>query len=385
MAFNGLGLHLGNLSRLSDAKTRSISPENFTGEKGGGGRAVPGQDAEGEWTGGEGAKPARDLGTGWKVSPCVLIQPGQTFEVADIDGPGAIQQIWMTPTGPWRYSILRIYWDDQEQPSVECPVGDFFGMGWGRFAPLSSLAVCVNPGSAFNSYWEMPFRKRCRITMENIGPETMRLYYQVNYTLTEVPEDAAYFHAQFRRVNPLPARKVYTILDGVQGKGQYVGTYMAWGVNNNGWWGEGEIKFYLDGDKKPAQPVAEETQDADAAAYPTICGTGTEDYFCGSYNFENRQTRQYQEFSTAYAGLPQVIRPDGVYQSQTRFGLYRWHIPDPIRFEQDVAVTMQALGWRSDRRYLPLQDDIASVAYWYQTLPTAPFPPLPDRDTLEVI
>lgn len=356
--FNGLGMHLGNLARLSSARSRSISPENFTGEKGMGGMA----------TEGTGADKARDLGPGWKISPSVRIGPGETFTLADIREPGAIQHIWMTPTGPWRFSILRIYWDDCEVPSVECPVGDFFACGWGKFAQVSSLAVCVNPGSGFNCYWEMPFRKRCRMTMTNLGDEAMTLYYQIDYTLTEVPDDAAYFHAQFRRVNPLPYKQVYTILDGVKGRGHYVGTYMAWGVNNTGWWGEGEIKFYLDGDE-----------------YPTICGTGTEDYFCGSYNFENRETRQYQEFTTPYSGLPQVIRPDGLYQSQQRFGLYRWHIMDPIRFEQDLRVTIQALGWRSGGRYLPLQDDIASVAYWYQTLPPAPFPPLPDRDYLEII
>ncbi|MGH6957480.1 MAG: glycoside hydrolase family 172 protein, partial [Caulobacteraceae bacterium] len=173
-----------------------------------------------------------------------------------------------------------------------------------------------------------------------------------------------------------PYREVYRLLDGVKGQGQYVGTYMAWGVNNTGWWGEGEIKFFLDGDD----------------AFPTICGTGTEDYFCGAYNFDpgvvdRSRPSAYQEFTTPYAGLPQVIRPDGTYSSQQRFGLYRWHIADPIRFGSDLAVTVQALGWRTekDRRYLPLQDDIASVAYWYQTLPTAPFPPLPDKDYLEVV
>jgi hypothetical protein len=358
--FNGLGLNLGNLSLLSRAKSRSISPENSTGEKGRGGMA----------TEGTGAACARDLGQGWKISPSIHIQPGEDRVLADIEGPGAIQQIWMTPTGRWRFSILRVYWDDQEQPSVECPVGDFFASGWNRYAQVSSLAVCVNPGSAFNCYWEMPFRKRCRITMTNIADEAMTLYYQLNYTLTDVLEEAAYFHAQFRRTNPLPYKEVYTILDEVKGWGQYVGTYLAWQVNNSNWWGEGEIKFYLDGDRD----------------FPTICGTGTEDYFCGSYNFDvGKEQGGYREFTTPYAGLPQVLRPDGTYQSQTRFGMYRWHIMDPIRFEQDLRVTIQALGWRSGGRYLPLQDDIASVAYWYQTLPTAPFPALPDRDYLEVI
>jgi hypothetical protein len=354
--YNGLNLSLGKLSRLSRAKTRSISPENFNGAKGRGGMATEGM----------GAQCARDLGQGWKVSPCVSIPGGETFEVAKIEGPGAIQQIWMTPTGNWRHAILRFYWDDEETPSVESPIGDFFCMGWGKYAHVNSLPVCVNPGSAFNCYWEMPFRKRCRITLENIAEDAMVLYYQVNYTLTEVPDDAAYFHAQFRRTNPLPYKEVYTIVDDIRGHGQFVGTYMAWQVNNTGWWGEGEIKFYLDGDE-----------------WPTICGTGTEDYFCGSYNFD--RDGQYKEFTTAYAGLPQVIRPDGTYQSQQRFGLYRWHIMDPIRFEKDLRVTIQALGWRSGQRYLQNQDDIASVAFWYQAEPHAPFPALPDRDYLEVI
>ena len=354
--FNGLGLHLGNISRLSNARTRSISPENFTGEKGKGGMAIQGT----------GQDCARDLGQGWKVSPSIPIEPGETRQLANIDGAGAIQQIWMTPTGHWRFSILRVYWDDSELPSIECPVGDFFACGWNKYAQVSSLPVCVNPGSALNCYWEMPFRKKCRITMTNIGSETMKLYYQINYTLTDVLDDVAYFHAQFRRTNPLPYKDVYTIVDGVEGWGQYVGTYMAWGVNNTGWWGEGEVKFYMDGDTE----------------FPTICGTGTEDYFCGSYNFD---VDGYREFTTPYAGLPQVIRPDGVYQSQQRFGMYRWHIMDPIRFDQNLRITIQALGWRSGGRYLPLQDDISSVAYWYQTLPSAPFPELPDRDQLEVI
>ena len=299
----------------------------------------------------------------------MVIKAGQTFPLADIQGPGAIQHIWMTPTGRWRDSILRIYWDGQAEPSVLCPIGDFFACGWNEYAQISSLPVCVNPGSAFNCYWEMPFRGQCRMTMTNQSTEDMVLYYQIDYTLTEAPEDAAYFHAQFRRVNPLPYREVYTLIDQVRGQGQYVGTYMAWGVNNTGWWGEGEIKFYLDGDRD----------------FPTICGTGTEDYFCGSYDFEHPKTHQYQEFTTPYAGLAQVIRPDGVYRSQTRFGLYRWHIMDPIRFRSELKVTIQALGWRSGGRYLPLTDDIASVVYWYQTLPATPFPALPSRDQLEVI
>lgn len=362
-SFNGIGSGMGNLFRLSDAKTRSISPENFTGEKGKGGMA----DSKNEERNVANARhAARDLGQGWKVNPFIIINPEETFTLAEIEESGCIQHIWMTPTGNWRYSILRIYWDDEKEPSVECPVGDFFGMGWGEYAHLNSLAVCVNPGSAFNCYWQMPFRKKCKITMENLADTPMRLYYQIDYCLTEVPEDAGYFHAQFRRTNPVPYKDVYTIVDGIKGKGHYVGTYMAWQVNNNRWWGEGEIKFFMDGDKQ----------------FPTICGTGTEDYFCGSYNFD--RGGKYIEFSTPYAGLHQVIRPDGTYRANQRFGMYRWHITDPIRFEKDLKVTIQDLGWRADGRYLAQRSDISSVAFWYQQEPHKIFPKLLSKDELEV-
>jgi len=362
---NGIDNNLGNIFRLSNAKSRSISPENFKGEKGKGGMA----------TTGTGSNASRDLGQTWKVSPSVRIKAKTTFTVAEIDSAGSIQHIWMTPTGNWRYSILRFYWDDEETPSVEVPVGDFFGMGWGQYAHLNSLPVTVNPGSAFNCYWPMPFRKKCKITMENIDEKDMILYYQVDYVLTDVPADAAYFHAQFRRINPLPYKQDVVLVDDIKGKGQYVGTYLAWGVHNNGWWGEGEIKFFMDDDDK----------------FPTICGTGTEDYFCGSYDFDTRKKNEagvekteYTEFSTAYAGLHQVLRGDGHYSVMQRFGMYRWHITDPIRFEKNLKVTIQALGWRNDGRYLPLQDDIASTVFWYQTPGHTPFPKFPAKDMLEV-
>jgi hypothetical protein len=357
-AYDGLSNSMGNLYRLSKAKTLSISPENLTGAKGKGGMATEGSASQA----------ARDLGQGWKVNPFITIAAGQTFTLGSIEGAGEIQHIWMTPTGNWRLSILRLYWDGEKSPSVEVPVGDFFAMGWGKYSKISSLAVCVNPGSAFNSYWAMPFRRAAKITLENLDDKPMRIYYQIDYTQAPVPSDAAYFHAQFRRVNPLPYKDVYKILDGVRGKGQYVGTYLAWGVHNNGWWGEGEVKFFIDGDQQ----------------FPTINGTGTEDYFNGSYNFENKEAGKYEPFTSPYSGLVQVLEPDGLYQSQQRFGLYRWHIPDPVRFESDLSVTIQALGWQSGRRYLPLMDDISSVAFWYQTEPHTAFPALPDRDHLDV-
>jgi len=358
--FNGLNVGLGSLYRMSEAQTRSISPENFTGEKGKAGMA----------TEGTGQNAARELGQKWKISPSVRIKAKSTYTLAEIDGSGAIQQIWMTPAplDKTRFNILRFYWDGEEEPSVEVPLGDFFACGWGKYCQINSLPVCVNPGSAFNCYWTMPFRKKARITMENLDERDMVLYYQINYTLTRVPEDAACFHAQFRRVGKLPVKTDYTILDGVRGRGQYVGTYLAWEVRSPGWWGEGEIKFFMDGDKE----------------FPTICGTGTEDYFCGSYNFENQATRRYQTFSTPYTGLAQVLPPEVIYVPGQRFGLYRWHVVDPVRFTEDLKVTIQALGWQSGGRYLPLEDDIASVAYWYQAEPHAKFPPLPAKEELAV-
>jgi Protein of unknown function (DUF2961) len=272
----------------------------------------------------------------------------------------------------WRRLLLRCYWDGEAEPSVETPLGDFFCNGWAERCNVNSLPIAVNPAGGFNSYWEMPFRKSALITVENLSPDPVSsLYYQVTYALGPVDNDAAYFHALWRRSNPLPYGEVHTLLDGVTGRGHYVGTYVAWGVNNTGWWGEGEIKFYMDGDRD----------------WPTICGTGTEAYFGGAWNFEFPQG-QYGSFSTPFLGLPQVIKPDGLYRTQQRFGMYRWHIPDPIRFEQDLRVTIQALGWCSalngHKRYLPLRDDIASTALWYQSEPHAPFPVLGGLNELEV-
>ena len=362
--YNGLGLNLGTLSRVSNAESRSISAENFTGEKGKGGMA----------TSGTGQVAARELGLGWKVSPCITVPGSSTVTLADIAGSGAIQQIWCTVNPKyWRALILRIYWDGEETPSVEVPLGDFFCNGWCERVNVQSLPVAVNPAGGFNCYWEMPFRQHARITLENLVPDAVEgFFYQINYTLTEVEKDRAYFHAQFRRQNPLPYKEVYTILDGVQGQGHFVGVYMAWGVNNNLWWGEGEIKFFLDGDGE----------------FPTICGTGTEDYFGGAWGFEEHG--RYAAFSSPFSGMPQVICPDGgVNKLNSRYGLYRWHVMDPIRFKQDLRVTMQALGWRmpldGKARYLALQDDIASTAFWYQLDPHAAFPSLPDFEYLEVI
>lgn len=353
------GNHAGRVSALRSVSTRSISPENFDGSPGGGARA----------TTGTGADCARDLGPGWKISPSIDVPAGSTVELASIDEPGCITHIWITThTDHWRTLILRAYWDGSDEPAVEVPYGDFFCNGWGAFAQVNSQMVAANPHGGFNSYWPMPFRQGARITIENVSEVNARVYYQLTFETGGDYSQEAYFHAQWRRSNPLADKVPHTIVEGVTGQGHYVGTYLAWGSNSNGWWGEGEMKFYLDDDTD----------------YPTICGTGTEDYFGGAWNFDV-PGQGYTTFSTPYLGMPQVIRPDGLYASQQRFGLYRWHIADPIRFTTGLPrVDVQALGWRIGWRYLPLHDDIASTALFYLDRPVTARPTPPTAEAMEV-
>lgn len=345
--------------------SRSITAENPTGAKGAGGRALTGM----------GERPASQLGQGWKVSPCVELPAGTSLDIAAIDGPGILRHLWVTAhRSVWRALVVRMFWDDARTPAVEVPFGDFFCNGWGTFSQVSSEPIAANPNGGFNSYWPMPFRRSARISVENLSAEPVTLYYQVDYSLGEVPEDVLYFHCQWRRSRAVD-NGVHTILDGIEGRGRYAGTYLAWQSNSPGWWGEGEVKFYLDGDE-----------------WPTICGTGTEDYFGGAWNFDI-PGQGYTEFTTPYLGLNQVIRPDGLYASQQRFGLYRWHIQDDIAFDTDIRVTVQALGIAPAHgngakfRYRLLQDDIASTAVFYLNQPAAtpePRRPAPTLLDLEI-
>ena len=330
---------LHNLTLKKDIRTFSISAENLTGEKGKGGMAIDGSAAYN----------ARELGQGWKVNPYLVVKPGENKVLADVKGQGAIKHIWIVDSSPaGRLSMLRIYFDGAEKPSVYAPLYDFFlNAENSEYRQINSLPICYNPRRGMNSYFEMPYFKGFKMEIENLSSEEIMVYYQIDCEEKEIEKDSLYFHAQFRRINPLPYMEPYTILDNVKGNGLYVGTYMHWGVKSNGWWGEGEIKFYIDGDKE----------------FPSICGTGTEDYFGGAYNFD--VDGEYVEFSTPYTGLSKVGKTDKTYQSQRYFDMYRFHVTDPIYFKEDLRVTIQALGWRSDARYLPLQDDISSVAYWY--------------------
>jgi hypothetical protein len=364
---NSIDSLFGDISLLRKAQSRSISAENFDGKKGGGGMATEGT--------GKRCADEAGLGLGWKISPSISIEPGETRTIAEIAGPGRIQTMWFTGS-LGRDFILRIYWDGQATPSVQSPLSDFFGCGWHgglskvqpEFVPLNSAMIAVNPNHGLNSYWPMPFRDSCKITVENRSEKQTTLYYQVNYELVDIPEDAAYFHAQWRRTNPVPNDRDYVILDGVKGRGQYVGTMLHVGINGqNLWWGEGEVKFFMDDDE-----------------FPTICGTGTEDYFGGAYGWD--VDGKYTPYSGLYTGVHEIHEPGGGEDAQQRFAMYRWHILDPIRFERNLRVTIQDLGWRRNgRTYLPRSDDFSSVAYWYQTLPTNPFEELPGVFDMENI
>ena len=339
-AFN---MGLGTLPLLSNAQSRSISAENPRGERGGGAKETPGGPPH----------PAHRLGKGWKVRPSISVAPGETATLAEIDGPGVINHIWLTlDQAGYRDCVLRFYWDGQERPSVEVPVGDFFCNAHGLRYNINSLPVSCNPQGGFNCYWQMPFKKSARITIENQHwTEIRAFFYQIDYSLTEVPDNSAYFHAQWRRTLTTRERPEHTLLDGVSGSGHYVGTALGWTQTSDGWWGEGEIKFFIDGDGE----------------YPTICGTGTEDYFGGAWCFTDT-------FSGPYLGYPLWTRDEG---DVPKHGLYRWHVMDPVRFKEGLRVSIQALGWWGDRTFQPLTDELDSVAFWYQTLPTAPFPKLP--------
>lgn len=336
---------ISSLPLVGDSETRSISAENPTGEKGGGASAIP--DAH---------NPASQLGKGWKVRPAIDLPGHSKVVLASVAGPGVIEHIWMTvDPKAYRDCVLRFYWDDEPTPSVEVPLGDFFAEGHGVRYNVNSLMVAVNPSGGFNSYWPMPFRKHATITIENQAPETIPgFFYQITYALGSVPERAAYFHAQWRRDMTTREHPEHVILDGVEGRGQYVGTFLAWSQLSNGWWGEGEVKFYVDGDQEN----------------PTINTTGTEDYFGGAWGFGST-------FSSPFSGYPYSRNTPGEIPEHA---LYRWHVLDPIRFKHDLRVTIQALGWWPNGKFQPLTDDIASVAVWYQLEPHNRFPPLPGRE-----
>jgi D-arabinan exo alpha-(1,3)/(1,5)-arabinofuranosidase (non-reducing end) len=351
---------LSALPYQTGAITRQISAENPTGEKGRACTWAP--DPNDPYLPHSAA--ATDLGRGWKVHPFIKVKAGETVSLANITGPGCINEMFLTSDLPeWRALVLRFYWDDEITPSVEAPIGDFFAIGHDGYPHLvSSLSVTVGPYRGCNCYWQMPFRTSARVTLQNEGQKDANVVaYRILYKVQSVPENAAYFHAHWRRSLTRRELPEHTILDGVRGRGLYVGTYLAWTALSRGWWGEGEVKFYIDGDGE----------------FPTISDNGTEDYFGGAWGFYKHPQNDHveQEFSSPFLGLPLACVADP--KGPRRYSLYRWHILDSIGFQTDLRVTVQALGWWPNGKYQPLTDDIASVAYWYQNEPHAPFPAFP--------
>jgi hypothetical protein len=334
--------------------SRMVSPENPTGEKGKGAMQTP-DPANPDLPF---SKAASDLGRGWKVRPFIKVPAQSTVTIMDVSGPGTIKHIWMAASrdfhGVGRANILRFYWDDEATPSVEVPLSDFFAIGHETFAPVNSAMVVDIPRASMNCYWPMPFRKHARITLTNDSDKELGLLtFQIDYEVGPISQDAGYLHAQWRKATVDRANPVYTILDGVKGDGRYVGTFLSWTQLSSGWSGEGEVKFYIDGDKD----------------FPTIVGTGTEDYFGAAWGFP-------AIFSTPYVGnvLDHESKDN---HAGTQWSLYRWHVPDPINFHADLKVTIQDLGWWPNGKYQPLDDDFASTAFWFQKEPHAPFPKFP--------
>lgn len=339
---------------LSNSKTFAFSAENRTGTKGGGTRG-------GDCT---------------KLSPNIGICPGETATLVDTDGPGMIQHIWFAGYHGHNF-IIRIFWDNSETPSVEAPVSAFFGCAYdenyvdvdGKYPVLNSAMLLVAPSKGYNCYFKMPFKKHCKITIENRGSETHWLYYIVTGCYCELPDNVGYFHASYRQEHPVTPGKSYTVIDGIKGKGQFLGVTLAAGLNgSNGCWVEGEARMFIDGDK-----------------YPSIHYTGTEDYFCGSFAFGlDADNKKYQAYSGLYVGMYAVLgNSKELYNAQQRFMLYRFHVADPIYFEKDFKMTIDNLGMVIDGEFVKRYDDFTSVAYWYQDLPATQLKPLPsDKEML---
>lgn len=278
----------------------------------------------------------------------LTIEPGETAVLAEIEGPAAIHHIWVTIAAePFygRKTVLRMYWDGETSPSVEAPIGDFFSVGHGLNRNFSSIPInCSSNGRARNCYWYMPFRKDARVTVTNEGTRTVgAFYYYIDYReLPELAPDTPYFHAQYRQETPCLPGKNYLILE-ADGRGHYVGCNLSILQRAMGWWGEGDDMIYVDGED-----------------HPSLYGTGSEDYFCDAWGM--------REDESPFYGCP-LQEPD--FQTGAKATVYRFHIPDPIPFQKSIRVTIEH-GHANDR-----SDYFSSVAYWYQSEPHKPFPPLP--------
>jgi len=310
--------------------SRSISFENPTGAPG------------------EGGKAASRLGVGRKGSPMRHVKPGQEVTLCDIQGPGTIRHIWMT-TRPapanLRSLVIRAWWDGQEHPSIEAPAGDFFGFAHGKVMPYGSAVHSVGEKAGMNIWLPMPFTRRARFTLTNEGEKVVPVYYQIDYTLGEGhPADVGRLHVLFRRENPTTLKQDFQLLPHREQKGRFIGSVIGIRATHGNWWGEGEVKVYMDGDTD----------------FPTICGTGSEDYVGLSWGI--------QQTPFLY---------NGCSLNQNRFvSMYRWHLPDPIQWRKECRITIQQIQWK--KGLAEVTDDWSSATFWYEPVPSAPLPPMPD-------
>ena len=307
-----------------------------------------------------------------KLNAYRLVRAGETVTLCDTDGPGMITHIWFGSTALDHSFILRMYWDGCEEPSVETPVNAFFGNLYdeniadrdGNYIMLNSAEVLLAPRRSYNCYWEMPFFKHAKVTIENRSPGDRDCDYMITGWRGEIPEDSGYFHAGYNQEHPVTKGKAYTVVDSIRGKGRFAGLFLAAGLNGGDFcWVEGEARMFIDGDE-----------------FPTMNYTGMEDYFCGSFNFGNdAELRRYTAFCGNYVGLYAIIGDMGEqYNQQKRFQLYRWHVKDPIWFEESFRMILPDMGDR------PRYDDFTSVAFWYLTEPK-PLPmTLPPHEELRM-
>jgi hypothetical protein len=294
-----------------------------------------------------------------------VIQPGETLTIADLEGPGRIAHIWMTlGTQEWLHGkkiVLRMFWDGEENPSVEAPINDFFCQGHGLNVEVNSMPIRVTgDGGSRNCWFPMPFRKTAKIDVTNEGEKPVVIYWYVDWQkLESLPDDALYFHAKYRQEFPCESGKDYTFLE-AEGRGHFVGCNLSMRSHERLWWGEGDDRFYIDGDTEP-----------------TLAGTGSEDYFCEAYGIRKRDGLFY--------GC--TILEDTGEEAYGRTTAYRFHIPDPIPFKKSLKVDIEHKAWvvLPSGKWYPFAerwDDYSSVAYWYQTEPHKEFftlPPVHER------
>jgi len=323
-------------------QSRSISFENSTGEPGQGGQA------------------ASKLGVGRKGFPAKSIAPGETVVLCDIEGPGTIRHIWMTGSfnnkpEQFRSMVLRAWWENQEHPSIECPLGDFMGAAHGKINAYQSAVHSTGINSAFNIWLPMPFQKQGKLTLTNEGTEEVVIFYQVDYTIGDThPEELGRLHVCFVRENPTTLKEDFELLPKRTGKGRFIGTVLGIRSFESHWWGEGEIKIFMDGDTE----------------FPTICGTGSEDYVCLSYGM--------QQTPYLYHGCS--------WDQDGFISMYRWHLSDPIYWKEECRITIQQIGYdhaRIDSTGTALyerEDDWCSATFWYEAVPSAPLPDFPSLE-----